>query len=473
MALTDDERRTLTRLQYQLDAASRGWVDKTGRKHFGFLSLDAYYAGMQRLEQLGLAVPAELRQFTTIANWPRIAVGSLEERIDLEGFRLPGNAAADAELWRIWQANDLDEESQLAHLDALVFGRSFICVGAGDDPNTPLITVESPLEMAAEWDPRSRRLSAAARFYVDTSSGDEIRRATLYLPDKTEWLVWDGQWVTDPDEDPDEHVLGVVPVEQLTNRARTADRAGSSHMLDAIGLTDAAARALTNAQVATEVMALPQRFAAGMSQADFKDPTTGEALTTWEAYFGAVWATENPDARFGQFTAGDLSNFTGIVAHYAQLLSGVYGLPLRYMGQATTNPPSADGIRAEDARLIKACERVHRPFGGAWERTARKVRRLVDGMWDPELVSLEVLWRDPATPTRAQAADAAVKLRAEGIVPLRQTREDLGYSAVQIQRMEGMDEAERLADPVSLAAEAFRLPPPAPEEPVLAVNGAG
>ena len=471
MALSEDERTTLTRLQAQLQAASRGWVDTTGRRHLGFLTLDAYYDGMQRLVQLGLAVPAELRDFVTIVNWPRIVVNAVEERIDLEGFRLPGNAAADAELWRIWQANDLDEESQLGHLDSFAFGRGFVCSGTGDDPATPLVTVESPLEMVAERDPRRRALSAAARFYTDSSSHDEIARSTLYLPHRTEWLVWDGRWVTDPEQEPDEHGLGVVPVEQLTNRARTARRGGQSHMLDAISLTDAAARALTNAGVATEVMALPQRHAAGVSQSDFTDPKTGEALTAWESYMGRIWASANEKATFGQFTAADLSNFTGIVSHYAQHIAGEYGLPLRYMGQSTTNPPSADGIRAEDARLIKACERAHRPLGGSWERTMRTVRRLVDKAWNPELMQLEVLWRDPATPTRAQAADAAVKLHADKVIPLRQTREDLGYSVVQIERMEGMDAAEA-SDPLELLADEFRRDRGVPQPTGPANNGA-
>jgi hypothetical protein len=68
-----------------------------------------------------------------MVNWPRIAADSLEERIDLEGFRLPGTDDRDSDLWRVWQANGLDEESQLAHLDALIYGRSYICVGTNED----------------------------------------------------------------------------------------------------------------------------------------------------------------------------------------------------------------------------------------------------------------------------------------------------------------------------------------------------
>ena len=76
-------------------------------------------------------------------------------------------------------------------------------------------------------------------------------------------------------------------------------------------------------------------------------------------------------------------------------------------------------------------------------------------------------------PARAQAADAAVKLFNEDIIPLRQTREDLRYTQVQIARMEQMDAAAAAVDPLTRAAEAFRIPPPAPEQPEPALNGAG
>ncbi len=396
--LSEDESKTLVRLKARLDQSLTGYVDETGRRRMGFRQLDAYYDGEQRLEQLGLAVPEALRKFTTIVAWPGTQVDSIEERCDVEGFRLPGTPEADVGLSEVWQANDLDDESQMGHTDSLVFGRSYACVGTGDDPELPLITVESPLEMVHERSPRDRQTLVAARFYRDDSEGDPLFRATLYTRLATLWLVQERTgWVV---EDRDDHRLGQCPVVPLLNRPRLHGRWGVSQMGRVITLTDSAARALTNAQVATEVMALPQRFAAGMSQADFTDPATGEALTAWEAYFGAVWATVNKDAKFGQFDAADLSNFSGIVNHYGQLVAGVTGLPLRYFGQATTNPPSADGIRADEARLVKTCERKQRAWGASWERVMRLVRLLQTGVDDPKLASMETLWRDPATPTR-------------------------------------------------------------------------
>lgn len=440
MALSDDEQQILRRMEYQLTREQRKlW------------HLNAYYNGRQRVEQLGLAVPPELRHFLTIVDWCGTYVDAIEERNDLEGFRLPGATEADRDLWRIWQENDLDEESQLAHLDALVYGRSFVTVGAGDegptdpeddrDTATPLVTVESPREMTVELDPRTRRVSAAAKVYLDGPT----RRATLYLPDETIWLErrnarWD-------EVDRNDHGLGVVPVVPLVNRPRTARREGRSEMERVIPLADAAARTLTNAQLATEILAIPRYYVLGASKGDFVDKD-GNPLPAWEAYFGAIWALQNKDAKAGQFSAADLSNFSGIVNHYAQLVAGVTGLPMRYLGQSTTNPPSAEGIRADESRLIKTCERRQRWWGGSWERVMRLVRRITDGHWDPALAQLETLWRDPATPTRAQQADAAVKLVQAGILPVEAAWEDMGYSTVRRDKLRALRDAERAADPV-------------------------
>lgn len=448
MALSDDERETLGRLSAALPRAVR-------RNQVA----DAYYNGQQRLEQLGLAIPPELRRFLTIVAWPGTYADAIEERIDLEGFRLPGVTEADEDLWRVWQANGLDEESQLAHLDALVHGQAYVIVGAGDTPDTvtagaedrdpaiPLVTVESSDEVAVELSPRTRDVAAAAKVYRD---GTELL-ATLYLPEQTVWLQRiSGRWV---DVERDDHRLGVVPVVPLANRPRLGHREGRSQLERVIHLTDAAARALTNAQLATEVMAIPQRYVLGASKGDFVDKD-GQVLTTWEAYFGAIWALKNGDAKVGQFTAADLSNFKTIVDHYASLVAGVTGLPMRYLGQMATNPPSAEGIRADESRLVKTCERFQRAAGGSWERVMRLVRRIIDGTWDRDLAQLETLWRDPATPTRAQAADAAVKLVQAGILPVEAAWEDLGYSAVRRQKLREMRDDELARDPLGQLTQA-------------------
>ena len=217
--------------------------------------------------------------------------------------------------------------------------------------------------------------------------------------------------------------------------------------LKIIGLTDSAARVITNGDVASEVMALPQRYAAGLSPEDFKDPETGIPLTTWEAYFGAVWTSTNHQAKFGQFPAADRAKFSKRLGYLAQTASGVTGLPMRYFGQLSDNPPSADGIRADESRLIKTAEKANEAEAEALEDVMEISERLRTGEWDESLRALETVHVNPATPTIAQQADATVKLFSEGIISKRQARRDMGYTPVQIANME-QDDLDERTDPV-------------------------
>lgn len=456
MALSDDEKAIFDRLSSLL-----------GKRPAHVKRRDAYYDGERRLEQLGLAVPPELERFTTLVAWPRISVDSLEQRLNVDGFRLPGTDEADDELYGIWQANGLDEESQVGHLEALLQDRAYVAVGtrAEDepDPGMPLVTVESSDEVAHELDPRTRRVRAAVRRVRDTASivRGAVEYGTLYLPGVTVWQerVGGSGWV---EIDRNEHGLGVVPVVPLVNRPRLRRRQGTSEMGDVISLTDAACRALTNAQVATEVMAIPQRYVVGAQPKDFVDEA-GQPVTQWETYFGAVWALANKDASVGQFTAAQLSNFTGIVNHYAQQCAAASGLPARFFGQVTTNPPSEGSIVADEVRLIMTARRKQRVFGGPWEWAMRLCRRVVDGDWDPRLARMETMWASPETPTEAQTADAVLKLlqakdaRGVPVLPLEMAREQLGWSKTKRDRARLMDDevldaelaaARSLAEPV-------------------------
>lgn len=404
--------------------------------------LDSYYEGKQPLSYMAPELQQELQDSVrqVVVNWPRLVVDAIEERLDVEGFRYPGEADADEELWRIWQANDLDEQSQQGHLDALVMRRAYVVVGANaDDPSTPLVTVESALNMYAEHDPRTRAVVAAIKRWED----DEGEHATLYLPDATVWWVKDrGEWVEHPDFPRDDHGLGEVPVEVLANRPRLKCPEGVSELADVIPLSDAACKVATDMMVSAEYHATPRRVAFGFGEEDFVDES-GRRLSAFSRIIGRMWSTEKTTqegADVKQFPEADLTNFHSTINQLAQLVAALSGMPPHFLGFSTANPASADAIRSSESRLVKRAERKQRAWGGTWERVMRLVIRLRDGEWDDDARSLETLWRDAATPTVAQAADAAVKKFTAKIVPLRQTREDLRYSQAQIARMEEQDE---------------------------------
>lgn len=448
-----------------------GWVDYLARRHDAekpeLEALDRYYEGEQPLTYMHPEILREVadRIKPVIIAWPQLVVDAVEERLDVEGFRLPDEDAADKDMWRVWQSNDLDETSQLGHVDALVMRRAYACVGTNeDDADTPLVTVESPLEVYADLDPRTRTVRAALRRVAEEDSIARVndRYATLYLPDRTVWYRWDGGW---REEQRDEHELGAVPVVPLVNRARlrSARRLvgtgalrtfyGRSELAPILPLSDAANKLATDMMVAGEFVAIPLRGFLGIGPGDLEDEK-GNPMTAMQAIMGRLLTISDAEAKHFEFASAQLANFHEAVDKLAQLVASIAGLPPHYVGIATDNPASADAIRSAESRLVKRAERKQRAFGGSWEQVMRLVRRFQVGDWDPRLRQLETIWRDASTPTIAQRADAAIKLYAAPpgqppIVPLRQTREDLNYTETQIARMEEEDEKAAARNPVA------------------------
>lgn len=407
---------------------------------------EAYLDSDYRLKTLGLGAPPEMRYLRVNVGWPSLYLRAVEERLDVEGFRVSGDSDNLNTLWKWWQDNNLDEESSLGHMDALTFGRSYITIsapGTDDDPESPLIRLESPLYMFAEIDPRSHRVTRAVRLYKTDSSSAMPDQATLYLPDETVYLKRDGglgsEWVLDGQ--PVQHNLGLVPVVPLTNRSKLANRYGQSEITPEIRtLTDAAARTLMNLQAASELIAVPLRVFFGVNG----DQIVGEDQTVNDAYYGRILALENSDAKAFEFSAADLRNFTEELSELGKHMASYTGLPPQYLSFSSDNPASAEAIQASESRLVKTCERKARMFGGAWEQAMRIATAVMGQSVPEEYRRLETVWRDPSTPTYAAKADAATKLYANGTgpVPKEQVRIDLGYSAVQRDQMRQWDEQE-------------------------------
>ena len=435
-----------------LDESRR--VDELSRRLFTSYAddqrFDRYYEGSQRLAHIGLAVPPELRKFETVLNWCRTVVDSVSDRMRMKAFYLPGEDRASEALRESWDYNNLDSESIAHHQEMLILGRGFVSVGANEeDPEFPLIQVENPRELAVDIDHRHRRLRAAVRVMPSENDAPGTpSNAVLYLPDSTMRLKrHQGRWVV---EDRDDHGLGRVPLVMFLNRRRVGQWTGVSEMVDAIPLVDAAARSLTNFQLAGETHSVPQKYVLGMSKGDFVD-ADGKPIPAWEAYFNAIWANQNKDAKVGQFAASDLSNFHNTVDHYASKLAGLYGLPARYVGITSVNPAAEGAIRAEEARLILNVEKKAALAGDGWGWVMGLVERFRTGEW----VSgsrIKTDWFDAGTPTYAQRADALTKMynSGQGILSREGVWEELGWSEARMERERSRFEAEARAGLVAL-----------------------
>lgn len=412
-------------------------------KRFRMQLVNAYYEGTFRVMDLGISIPPSLRNLHTTMGWPRIAVDSIEERLDVEGFRFPGASDADTDLWDIWQANNLDEESPLAHIDALVYGHGFIAVGANKDSSKPpLITIESPLDMDCDYDVQTRTITSALRTYNpgEIWGIQAINGATLYLPNSTTHLTVDGQGVWSVVER-DDHNLGQVPVVRMVNRQRSADRVGRSEITPEImSITDAACRTLLGLQVASEFYSAPQRAILGATQEAFQN-ADGTPKNAWETYLGRVLALERDGEgnvpTIHEMKAYDPSVYTKVYSMYAKIMASLIGLPSHYLDDVTVMPASADAIRSGESRLTRRIGRKMQSFSGAWENAMRLALLIRDGSLADDAYNLETVWHEAGVPTIAETTDAIVKQIQVGSIPSSSdvTLEKLGYTPAERERL--------------------------------------
>lgn len=395
-------------------------------------------------------------------NLCQLAVDIVAERIVVEGFRFDADGGtADPEAWAIWQRNGMDAASVMLHTGTQVCGYGAVIVW-GDQNNEPIMSVESGQNVVVATDGRLRR--AALKVFVDEWT-DRLF-ATLYLPDaihRWEQAAGNGfrltvgqqsstpvTWVPRGADAVVANPLGVVPVVPFVNRPRL-NGTGRSELDELIPLQDLTNKTLLDLMTAAEQTAFRQRWATGIEVPI--DPATKEPYSPWKPGMDRVWMAEEEKAKFGEFEATDLGNYTGalesIVAHFA----AVARVPAHYLLAQEGQWPTGDSLRSAEMALVAKVRARQQSWGEAYEdvmRLAFKVRN------DPraENMAAETAWRDPETRSEAERADALVKRSSIG-VPYRRLWLDAGYSEAECDQFDVM-----LADAIRRGVMA-RLPVPA------------
>lgn len=375
---------------------------------------NAYYEARKVLESPGFTIPQEVaNRLAPVAGAPGTVVDVLDERLDFLGW---DEFDGDYGLAGVYDANELDAEAPMVHLDALVYGTSFVRVGASD--GGVVVTPHPPTTTTGFRDPVTRRLRAA---WTQLAGSDEgVERGVLDLPDVSVTLSRSegGEWVV---EDRDEHRMGRVPVVQFSNRPRSARRGGRSEITAAIrSLTEDMMRAALGMNVNTMFYSIPQLMILGRGPDAFKD-RNGEPVAGWRLLAGHALAVANdadgnrPDMK--QLQIASPAPFIEQLREFRMQVAAEAGMPADFLGIQTSNPPSADAIRMSETRLVKRTERRQTGFGRSWMEVAR-LAMVVEhgGVPDGFESAVAPEWQSAATPTRAATADEVAKLVGAGVL---------------------------------------------------------
>ena len=408
LKLTDDEEKVFAGLQQRLMKVRLKNQEKAD-----------LYESKRSAFDLGIAAPERLADLVNaVCGWPGIVVDVLEERLEFRGW----TGADDLDLDTAASDNQLLAEAGRGHLDALIYGTGFVTVGTGDTSKgepAQLVSVESTETCTVEWDYRLRRAKSGLSMTYDDLGN--IVYQSLYLPDET--ILFERKRGSLVVTNRDRHELGRVPIARMLNKDRASDVTGRSEITrGVVYLTDAAIRTLLGMEINREFYTSPKWTALNVDPAVFgmDDKQTPEQnrRAGWTATQGRMNAVppqydENGDpikVELHEFRPAPPTPYIDQIKAYSQLLAAESGIPAPYLGFVTDNPSSADSIRQQEYRLVKRAERRQVSFGLAWLEVARLVL-MMRGTYDAEKFrKVGVSWKDAATPTRAAAADEAVKL---------------------------------------------------------------
>ena len=139
----------------------------------------------------------------------------------------------------------------------------------------------------------------------------------------------------------------------------------------------------------------------------------------------------------------------------SQLVAAEAGIPPSMLGFVTDNPPSGDGMRMYENRLVQRANMRNRYDGAAWARTCR-LMLLAEGVPRDELPRVKVVWQNPATFAPAAITDAVTKQVTAGVLPADSdvALESLGYDRVQVERIQQDRRKSRAAGVVADLATA-------------------
>jgi hypothetical protein len=139
----------------------------------------------------------------------------------------------------------------------------------------------------------------------------------------------------------------------------------------------------------------------------------------------------------------------------SQIIAAEAGIPPSNLGFVTDNPPSGDGMRAYEKRVIDRGRMRNKIDGGSYNRMCRLIL-LAEGVPLDELPRVQTIWADTATYAPAAITDAVVKKVQVGMVPADSdvALEEAGYDRVQVERIQQDRRKSRAAGVVADLATA-------------------
>lgn len=443
IGLGDEERLQLAEL---LDIyESHVWQNRQKEK---------YYEGAISLSEvnLGLALPDGVRGLQIGCAWGAKAVDVLAARSVFDGFvGADGDDAAD--LQRVVTGNNLIAEYPKACRDELKFGCTFATLSS--DPQIGCkIRFHSPQTAAAKWDGNLGRISSGMAIIdgsADPTQPDIWEPNLIYLyTDTAIWRLYSDGYYWRAERNA--HRMGRPMMEPMIWNATSLKPLGRSRIKEPVRrLIDGYVRTIANATIGLEFATSPQKYLLGVTD-DQYDVIINHKF---KQYVGSILAsTSNPETgekpTFGQLQQGSITPHVEMLRLLATQFAAATGLSVTDTGVVNdANPTSSDAIDAQTRTLVGMAEELNTGNGNALVNIARMATAIMNNTALDQLTDEQngviAQFKNPAMPSLAMTADAAVKIASvrPAFANTDVYFEMLGFSAADIRRIKAQEQRAR------------------------------
>lgn len=417
---------------------------------------ERYYEGHIRVGEvnLGIALPKGIQGLEIGCSWGAKTVDVLASRSMFDGFVGMNGADVD-QLTGIVADNNLIAEYSKSSRDELKFGCTFATLAQDSTlPNKCRIRFHSPKSASALWNGAKGRIDCGMA--VIDSVKDESMKSTwkptiinLYT-DTATWVLKFEQYRWSAEKHP--HRMGRPLMEPMIWNATTMKPFGRSRIKEPIRrLIQGYVRTIANATIGLEFSTAPQKYLLGVTD-DQYDAIVNDKF---KQYVGNILAaTYNPETgekpTFGQLQQGSIAPHVEMLRVLSTQFSAATGLTVTDTGVVNdANPTSSDAILAQSQTLVTMAEELNRGNGNALRTIALMALAIsnsttIDKL-DPEQTAIVAHFKNPAMPSVAVTADAAIKIASarENFASTDVFLEMIGFDQADIRRIRAQEQRAR------------------------------
>lgn len=430
-----------------------------------------YYEGRIPLSEvnLGLALPQGMKGLEIDCAWGAKTVDVLAARSMFDGF-VGLNGTDPEELGKIISGNRFVAEYKKAVRDELKYGCTFATLAA-DRKIGCKIRLHSPETAAALWNGEKGRIDCGLAIVDtvpdDSQSGVWVPAVVNYYTDSAIYVlkrVVGARWIAKAYP----HKMGRPLMEAFVWDATSKKPFGRSRLKSPIRrLIQSYVRTIANAAIGLEFATSPQKYLMGLTEDQYEKVTSEK----FKQYVGSIIAgTVNPETNekptFGQLQQGTISPHVEMMRLLATQFSAATGLSVTDTGIVNdANPTSSDAILAQSQTLVAMAEELNDGNGNALRTVALMALAIANNVKLEELTEeqtgIVAHFKNPAMPSVAVTADAAVKIAAsrQGFAQTDVYLEMIGFDQADIRRIKAQESRNR---GLSFLNELMETPEPTP-----------